>query len=86
MSHFPAASEASLAIDALQLADVAADPGIDIRECFGNSVRCALELAILDAACRAEKISLGDFIQQHPAAINFAKPCPVVFIAVQLHQ
>lgn len=79
MSHFPAASEASLAIDALQLADVAADPGIDIRECFGNSVRCALELAILDAACRAEKISLGDFIQQHPAAINFAKPCPVVF-------
>ena len=76
---FSSASEASLAIDALQLADVAADPGIDIRECFGNSVRCALELAILDAACRAEKISLGDFIQQHPAAINFAKPCPVVF-------
>ena len=76
---FSSASEASLATDALRLADVAADPGIDIRECFGNSVRCALELAILDAACRAEKISLGDFIQQHPAAINFAKPCPVVF-------
>ena len=39
----------------------------------------ALELAILDAACHAQEISLGDFIQQHPAAIDFATPCDEVF-------
>lgn len=35
-----------------------------LRECFGNSVRCAVELAILDAACRCEGVSLGDLIPQ----------------------
>ncbi len=64
---FSCASDASLAIDDFRFADVAADEGIDVRESFGNSVRCALELAILDAACRADQISLGDFILQHPA-------------------
>ena len=64
---FSSARDASLLIDEFRFADIAADPGIDVRECFGNSVRCALELAILDAACRAEEISLGDFILQHPA-------------------
>jgi len=73
------ASDASLAIDDFRFAAVAADPGIAVRECFGNSVRCALELAILDAACLAEEISLGDFILKHPAAINFAKPSAEVF-------
>lgn len=76
---FSSASNASLAIDDFRFADVAADPGIDVRECFGNSVRCALELAILDAACHVDQISLGDFILQHPAAIDFAKPCEEVF-------
>ncbi len=76
---FSSAPDASLVIDQFLFADVAADPGIAIRECFSNSVRCALELAILDAACRAEEISLGDFILQHPAAIDFAKPCDEVF-------
>ena len=76
---FSSVADASLAIDDFRFADVAADPGIDVRECFGNSVRCALELAILDAACHADQISLGDFILQHPAAISFAKPCDAVF-------
>ena len=76
---FSSAVEASRAIDAFRFADVAADPGIEVRECFGNSVRCALELAILDAACRVEEISLGDFILMHPAASDFAKPCDQVF-------
>lgn len=31
----------------------------DQRGCFGNSVRCAIDLSILDAACRAEKIPLS---------------------------
>ncbi|MEJ7594835.1 MAG: enolase C-terminal domain-like protein [Planctomycetaceae bacterium] len=76
---FSSARDASLVIDQFLFADVATDPGIAVRECFGNSVRCALELAILDAACRAEEISLSDFILQHPAAIDFAKPCDGVF-------
>lgn len=35
-----------------------------LRECFGNSARCAVELAVLDAACRCEGVSLGDLIPQ----------------------
>jgi muconate cycloisomerase len=31
----------------------------DDRACFGNSVRCALELSILDAACRADEKPLS---------------------------
>lgn len=54
------------AVDQFRLADVKPDPGIQIRECFGNSVRCALELAILDAACRAENISIGQLIAKLP--------------------
>ena len=76
---FSSASDANRAIDAFRFAKVTADPGIEVRECFGNAVRCALELAILDAACRAQEISIGDFILQHPAVINFAKPCDEVF-------
>lgn len=54
------------AIDQFRLAEVKPDPGIQVRECFGNSVRCALELAILDAACRVEDISIGQLIQKLP--------------------
>lgn len=54
------------AIDQFRLADVKPDPGIQIRECFGNSVRCAIELAILDAACRVENISIGQLIEKLP--------------------
>jgi L-alanine-DL-glutamate epimerase-like enolase superfamily enzyme len=54
------------AIDQFRLADVKPDPGIQSRECFGNAVRCALELAILDAACRVENISIGQLIAKLP--------------------
>ncbi len=77
--EFSTVADASRAIDTFEFADVAADPGIEVRECFGNSVRCALELAILDAACRAERMSLGDFILQHSAASEFSTPCNEVF-------
>lgn len=33
--------------------------GHDERDCFGNSVRCAIELSILDAVCRAEGVSMS---------------------------
>lgn len=51
-------------IDQFKLANIESEPGIRIRECFGNSVRCAVELAILDAACRTENRSLGELIRQ----------------------
>jgi L-Ala-D/L-Glu epimerase len=35
-----------------------ARPGDD-RECFGNSVRCAIELSVLDAACRSAGVPLS---------------------------
>lgn len=75
---FSSAQQASRALSKFKLADVTADAGIHIRECFGNAVRCALELAIVDAACRAERISLGDFILQHPAVNAFSGPCDAV--------
>lgn len=78
-TRYSSAGDVSLAIDAFHFADVAADPGIDARECFGNSVRCALEMAVVDAACRAEQISIGDFILQHPVASEFCMPCNEVF-------
>ncbi|MFO0919346.1 MAG: dipeptide epimerase [Planctomycetaceae bacterium] len=39
-------------LSGFQLAETAQDG----RGCFGNSVRCAIELSVLDAACRAEDI------------------------------
>ena len=34
-------------------------PQADTRNCFGNSVRCAVELSILDAVCRASEVPLS---------------------------
>ncbi|MFM7863398.1 MAG: enolase C-terminal domain-like protein [Planctomycetaceae bacterium] len=36
------------------------------RECFGNSVRCALEMALLDATGRSCGRSLADLIREQP--------------------
>ena len=54
--------------DAFSLADVAADAGVVVRECFGNSVRCALELALLDAFCRSADMPIGTLLEQLPQA------------------
>ena len=44
-------------------------PKVDPRNCFGNSVRCAVELSILDAACRADGIPLSEITSKFgPAA------------------
>ncbi|MBX3437075.1 MAG: hypothetical protein KF861_06265 [Planctomycetaceae bacterium] len=37
------------------------------RDCFGNSVRCALELSILDAVCRHERVPLSQVTSLLPA-------------------
>ena len=42
------------------------------RECFGNAARCALELAVLDAACRCEGISVGKLIHALPESRGLA--------------
>lgn len=76
---FSDALDAALSVDRFPLAEVRADSGISVRECFGNSVRCAIELAILDAACRGEGISLGDLICRLPDSIGFAAPIDEVF-------
>lgn len=38
------------------------------RDCFGNTVRCAVELAILDAAARSEGASLSRVVEVFPPA------------------
>ena len=44
-------------------------PEPDPRECFGNAIRCALELSILDAACRSVKVPLSEVTRTYaPAA------------------
>jgi L-alanine-DL-glutamate epimerase-like enolase superfamily enzyme len=44
-------------------------PQTDPRNCFGNSIRCAVELSILDAVCRAEGLPLSEVTSQFgPAA------------------
>ncbi len=71
-TRFDSPAAAAAAVDALILADVPADPGVIVRECFGNAVRCALELAILDAACRSAHMPLGSLIGQLPQSAAFA--------------
>ena len=36
------------------------------RDCFGNALKCAVELAILDAGCRSLGISLSEFTRHIP--------------------
>lgn len=73
----PAAAVAVL--DALQLADVPADPGLVTRECFGNSVRCAVELAVLDAVCRSAGCSISQLLCSLPEAAAVVAPRQEVF-------
>jgi muconate cycloisomerase len=41
----------------------------DGRECFGNSVRCAIELSVLDAVCRIEGVPLSAVTELVPETI-----------------
>ena len=71
--------DAVTALDSFQLGQTQPDEGIAQRECFGNSVRCALELSVLDAACRAAGIALGDLITTLPEAAAIAENRDEVF-------
>ncbi len=37
-----------------------AQPATAVRDCFGNSLRCAVELSVLDAAARSEGVPFSD--------------------------
>ncbi len=43
-----------------------AEEGTDARQMLGNSVRCAVELAVLDAACRSLKVPLSRVVEWMP--------------------
>jgi len=78
-STFSSALDVALGVDQFSLAEVRPDAGVFVRECFGNSVRCAIEMALLDAACRTEGISLGELTCRLPDAKDFASPIEEVF-------
>lgn len=63
---------AAMAVNEFRLGHVEPDAGVERRECFGNAVRCALELAVLDAVCRSEGVPLGDLIGRLPVSAGFA--------------
>ena len=79
MNEFQDAREASEMFDQFTLAVIPAPDGVTPRECFGNAVRCGLEIAILDAACRSAQQSLGDFIASLPEAAALVKHRDEVF-------
>jgi L-alanine-DL-glutamate epimerase-like enolase superfamily enzyme len=49
-------------------------PQPDPRNCFGNSIRCAVELSILDATCRTAGVPLSEITSQFGSAIGIRKP------------
>ena len=65
-------------MDDLTLAEVPADDGVVPRRCFGNAVRCAVELSLLDAVGRARNVSLSDVMATVFAAAGLIRPVPEV--------
>lgn len=63
----------------LQLADVPPDEGITPRECFGNAVRCAIELAVLDAVTRSQGCRFGEIVSAVSEAAPIASKSAEVF-------
>ncbi|APZ90567.1 enolase C-terminal domain-like protein [Fuerstiella marisgermanici] len=78
-ADFSGPLDAVTVLDAFQLPDVATDDGVIARECFGNTVRCALELAILDAVFRSINRPLGDLVSMLPDAANVVAQRDEVF-------
>jgi len=46
----------------------------DVRDCFGNAARCALELSVLDAATRSEGIPLSKVSELFSEAVTVCEP------------
>ena len=58
-------------------------PNEDPRRCFGNSIRCAVELSILDAACRSLSLPLSAITREFPIAAGVRKTAEDAAKAVQ---
>ncbi|MBL8815848.1 MAG: hypothetical protein JNL58_07435 [Planctomyces sp.] len=71
--------EAFRVIHSWHLSEVLPDPGISVRECFGNPVRCAVELSILDAVCRSASVSVSDVISRMPEFGTVTEQSEVVY-------
>lgn len=71
---FADAHSLALAVDRLQLPGDVDGCDVPRRECFGNSVRCALELALLDAAGRSSGRSVGDLLLDFPESAANRSP------------
>ena len=69
---FNAPTDIVPAFDRFRLARVNADPDVETRECFGNTVRCAIELSLLDAVCRSARCSVGDLLRSLPETAELA--------------
>ena len=78
-AQFATPPEAASILDTFRLAVVEPDPEVSIRECFGNSVRCAIETAVLDAACRSVGCSISEFLRSVPEATGITQARNEVF-------
>jgi len=58
-------------------------PKEDPRRCVGNSIRCAVELSILDAACRSLSLPLSAITREFPISAGVRKPAEDVTKPVQ---
>lgn len=65
-ARFTSPFAAANTVSCLPLHSADQNPFAVRRECFGNSVRCALELALLDATGRSCGRSLADLIREQP--------------------
>lgn len=54
------------------------------RDCFGNTVRCALELAILDAAARQAVVPLSRVVELIPETATIRRPSKQVHYGVAI--
>jgi muconate cycloisomerase len=59
-------------------------PPLGERECFGNAVRCAVELAVLDAVSRAEGVPLSHVVEHVPEATPLRRTAPFVRYSVAI--
>jgi muconate cycloisomerase len=59
-------------------------PPDDRRACFGNAVRCAVELAVLDAVSRAEGVPFSRVVDHVPEAFPLRRSAPSVRYSVAI--
>lgn len=80
--QFADAHAAAVLCDRFPFAEIPAVTGATRRACFGNSVRAALELSILDAACHSERCSLSTVIHRLCPHHTIPEPLPVAYSGV----